>query len=516
MARSRQRRRRADPPQTGLAFQASSLPGVKASPAIDDTYQLMPGLLPCVLDTAIQSDLPGPLLCHLPGPVYSPKGVLLMEAGTQVIGRYQSMGRNGGSRLMAVSTYAHTPNGIWVPLAGNPMADDLGRSGFAGAVDNHYLERFGGAVILSLTAERPRHPAGGGVEGRQHLHLDRQRQQSGRADPAVADQHRPDLFEAPGRDDRDLADHADRLLRQLQDPPGAAMRNGETTLRHLLAPIQDVLDDPATTELVVQRPGEVGIEQHGEWSWRSVEAFDFQRLDAIGLLAGSLLSKPFDPAHPICMTTLPDGQRCTLCRPPVTAPGTISVTIRIPSKAVHTVRDPDFGDLMRAGGDPGLRREARPSTAEPAGRSGDADAELLALYQAQDWPAFFALAVKAKKTIAATGSTGSGKTSLLRRLMQEIPGEERLVTIEDTDEFGPLPLRNRVSLFYGSANVSAENAVEASLRMRPDRVAMQELRGAEAFAYLRLLGRRSSRRFDHLACRGGRPVHPAGVDGKDQ
>jgi type IV secretory pathway VirB10-like protein len=141
----------ADPPQTGLAFQASSLPGVKASPAIDDTYQLMPGLLPCVLDTAIQSDLPGPLLCHLPGPVYSPKGVLLMEAGTQVIGRYQSMGRNGESRLMAVSTYAHTPNGIWVPLAGNPMADDLGRSGFAGAVDNHYLERFGGAVILSLT-----------------------------------------------------------------------------------------------------------------------------------------------------------------------------------------------------------------------------------------------------------------------------------------------------------------------------------------------------------------------------
>ena len=141
----------ADPPQTGLAFQASSLPGIKASPAIDDTYQLMPGLLPCVLDTAIESDLPGPLLCHLPGPVYSPKGVLLMEAGTQVIGRYQSMGRNGESRLMAVSTYAHTPNGIWVPLAGNPMSDDLGRAGFAGAVDNHYLERFGGAVILSLT-----------------------------------------------------------------------------------------------------------------------------------------------------------------------------------------------------------------------------------------------------------------------------------------------------------------------------------------------------------------------------
>jgi type IV secretion system protein VirB10 len=140
-----------DPPQTGLKFEASNLPGLKASPAIDDTFELMPGLLPCVLDTAIASDLPGPLLCHLPGPVYSPKGVLLMEAGTQIVGRYETMGKTGGSRLLALSTYAHTPNGIWVPLTGDPMADDLGESGFAGAVDHHYFERFAGAVVLDLT-----------------------------------------------------------------------------------------------------------------------------------------------------------------------------------------------------------------------------------------------------------------------------------------------------------------------------------------------------------------------------
>jgi type IV secretion system protein VirB10 len=143
--------RSSGPARTGLAFKASSVPGIKASPAIDDTYQLMPGLLPCVLDTAIQSDLPGPLMCHLPGPVYSPRGVLLMEAETQVIGRYESMGKSGESRLMAVSTYAHTPNGIWVPLADDPMSDDLGRDGLDGAVNNHYLRRFGGAVLLSLT-----------------------------------------------------------------------------------------------------------------------------------------------------------------------------------------------------------------------------------------------------------------------------------------------------------------------------------------------------------------------------
>lgn len=141
----------AEPARTGLEFKTSTLPGVKASPAIDDTYQLMPGLLPCVLDTAIQSDLPGPLLCHLPGPVYSPKGVLLMEAETQVIGKYQTMGRHGGNRLMAISTYAHTPNGIWVPLTGESLSDDLGRSGLDGAVDQHYLQRFGAAILLTLT-----------------------------------------------------------------------------------------------------------------------------------------------------------------------------------------------------------------------------------------------------------------------------------------------------------------------------------------------------------------------------
>jgi type IV secretion system protein VirB11 len=253
------------------------------------------------------------------------------------------------------------------------------------------------------------------------------------------------------------------------------MRHGERTLRHLLAPIQDLLADPAITEIVIQRPHEVGIECGGRWEWRDgVAEFDLQRLDAIGILAGSLLSKPFDPAHPICMTTLPDGQRCTVVRPPVASPGAISMTIRIPSKAVHTIHDASFADLMRAAEN---RKRGHSAT----------DDRLVGLYRRKDWPAFFDLAVRSHKTIAATGSTGSGKTTLLRRLMQAIPPEERVITIEDTDEFGPLPIRNRVALFYGSANVTAEHLVEASLRMRPDRVAMQELRGAEAFAYVRLL-----------------------------
>ena len=138
------------PDRTGLSFKTSQIPGLKASPAIDDTYQLMPGLLLCVLDTAIQSDIPGPILCHLPGPVYSPKGVPLMEADTPVIGKYESLNK-GSSRLMAASAYAHTPRGIWVPLGDAPMSDELGRTGLPGGINRYVLSRFGGAMILTLS-----------------------------------------------------------------------------------------------------------------------------------------------------------------------------------------------------------------------------------------------------------------------------------------------------------------------------------------------------------------------------
>lgn len=139
------------PAKTGIKFATATLPGSKASPAIDDTYILMPGLLPIVLDTAIDSNLPGPIMGHLPGPVYSPKGVVLMEAGTQIMGRYQSLTHNGSERLHATSLFAVTPNGVWVKFPETPFADDLGRTGLSGTVDHRYFERFGGAVLLDLS-----------------------------------------------------------------------------------------------------------------------------------------------------------------------------------------------------------------------------------------------------------------------------------------------------------------------------------------------------------------------------
>src|SRR3546814_4127357 len=93
------------------------------------------------------------------------------------------------------------------------------------------------------------------------------------------------------------------------------------------------------------------------------------------------------------------------------------------------------------------------------------------------------------KNILISGATGSGKTTLSKALIQLIPSEERLLTIEDTREL-LVPHRNAVHLLYskdgqGQAKVGAKHMLEASLRMRPDRILLQELRAGTAFFYLR-------------------------------
>jgi type IV secretion system protein VirB11 len=254
------------------------------------------------------------------------------------------------------------------------------------------------------------------------------------------------------------------------------MKPGERTLRTLLRCFEVFLEHAATTEVVVNRPGEVGVEQAGQWSWHDMPELTLERLDAISILAASMTSREVDASQPLCASTLPGGERIQICRPPATMPGIISLTIRKPATKARTIDDPDFENLF-------LEANRGPT------RRTQADEALLQLYRAQDWRGFFKAARTARKTIGACGATGSGKTDLLKRLLQLTSEHARVVTIEDNPEFGELGPRNRVNLFYGDsrANLAAEDTLKAALRMRPDEIWMQEVRGAEAFAYLRAL-----------------------------
>ena len=117
------------------------------------------------------------------------------------------------------------------------------------------------------------------------------------------------------------------------------------------------------------------------------------------------------------------------------------------------------------------------------------DSELHGLLDGGEVEAFLRLAVRTRKTIVLAGGTSSGKTTLLNALVKEIDPAERLILIEDAPEIR-LIHANAVGLIAtrgdgGEAKVDAEDLLQAALRMRPDRILLGELRGREAFAFLR-------------------------------
>ena len=132
------------------------------------------------------------------------------------------------------------------------------------------------------------------------------------------------------------------------------------TLRHLLAPFQPFLANPETTEVVVNRPGEIGVESAGVWSWYQDPSLTFDRLDALGILAAFDSGQDIAPTHPLCGAALPDGERIQVCRPPATRPGTISITIRRPPSFRPTLQRLADGGLFAGGGSRNGRR-SRPT-----------------------------------------------------------------------------------------------------------------------------------------------------------
>ncbi|WP_420608304.1 TrbI/VirB10 family protein [Novosphingopyxis sp.] len=134
-----------------VAFKPTAIPGLKAGPAMDMTFTMMPGVVTCLLDNALDTTKPGKVFCHTDETVYSPLGVKLMEAGTRIVGDYQSDIGLGENRVGAVAGYAITPNGVPVPLGSFPMGDGLGRGGFDGELDTHPWARIGSALVLLTT-----------------------------------------------------------------------------------------------------------------------------------------------------------------------------------------------------------------------------------------------------------------------------------------------------------------------------------------------------------------------------
>ena len=133
-----------------VRLQPTPLTGVSASVLRNQPYQLTTGtLIPCVLQTAMDSTLPGFVTCVVPQDVLGKTGLTLLDRGTRVVGQFRGGVRQGVERMFVVWTRAETPQGVVITLD-SPATDPLGRSGLDGETDRHFWQRFGGALLLSL------------------------------------------------------------------------------------------------------------------------------------------------------------------------------------------------------------------------------------------------------------------------------------------------------------------------------------------------------------------------------
>ncbi len=245
-----------------------------------------------------------------------------------------------------------------------------------------------------------------------------------------------------------------------------------------LAPLACALADPRTEELCVNRPGEFWLRQGGCFARHDAAELDFGLLEGVAILAGALRNQNVGAEHPLCSTDLPTGHRLQVVLPPAVAPGTVSLTFRRPSDAVAPLVDL-AGRYDTSRWNRWDHRRAQ-RQADSVG--------LLSLFDAGDAVGFFRGLVHARRNILFCGATGGGKTTLSKTLTSEIPRHERILTIEDALEL-VVPHGNCVRLLYSkggltAGGVTADTLLQATLRMRPDRVLLQELRDDAAWVYL--------------------------------
>lgn len=245
-------------------------------------------------------------------------------------------------------------------------------------------------------------------------------------------------------------------------------------LDNFLAPLAPWLARADVTDIYVNRPGEIWIESLGGGIEHHEDpALTEQLLARLARQIAAHGSQGISRAAPLLAASLPDGSRVQIVAPPATRGGHV-LAIRRHVKAEFSLADwRDSGAFEGlAEGDTALDRERSWHTL------GEKDA-----------PAILAEAVRTRRNIIVSGGTSSGKTTFLNALLAEIPRDERLLTIEDTEELriehpnavGLIAARGRLA----EADVNAEDLLIAALRMRPDRIILGELRGSEAFTFLR-------------------------------
>jgi type IV secretion system protein VirB11 len=254
----------------------------------------------------------------------------------------------------------------------------------------------------------------------------------------------------------------------------AATASAGFYLDSLLAPLAPWMARPDVTDIYINREQEVRIETLGGGSEiHACPALTERVLARLARQIAAGSAQGINREHPLLAASLPDGARVQIAAPPATRQGHVMAIRR------HIAPRLSIEDYAEGGAFDDVSLE-----------SVDLDRErpLLPVSPAAI-PETLRQAVKGKRNLLISGGTSTGKTTFLNALLREIPADERLILIEDTPELEQTHA-NSVGLLaarsaLGEAEVRAEDLLMAALRMRPDRIILGELRGPEAFTFLR-------------------------------
>jgi len=264
----------------------------------------------------------------------------------------------------------------------------------------------------------------------------------------------------------------------------------DASVGQLLAPLLPFLETPGVTEVCVNEPRVVFVERDAKWYRNEVAELSFEHCLSLAVAIASYTNQDVSPERPLLSATLPGGQRIQVVIPPASSRDRVSITIRMPSRVIKSLDEFEaegmFDHVLWRG------RDSYATSRERVARLDENDQRLLRCLEDGRYRAFFHEAVCARKNIAIVGDTGSGKTTFMKTICQSIPVSDRIVTIEDVRELFLPNHPNCVHLLYskdgqGLANVTPASLIACTLRMKPDRVLLAELRGAEAFDFLKLL-----------------------------
>jgi type IV secretion system protein VirB11 len=245
-----------------------------------------------------------------------------------------------------------------------------------------------------------------------------------------------------------------------------------------LSPLKSILDRDGVSEVSINQPKEVWIEVRGDMSREEIPSFDVEHLKSLARLVAQSTEQRISEEEPLLSATLPAGYRIQIVFPPACESNKVVMSIRKKSSLRWNLDDYEKMGAFESA-----------VIGETENKNDLILMKLLKLGRIKD---FLERAVLYKKNIIVSGGTSTGKTTFTNAMLKVIPHEERLITVEDAREIDLETHPNRVHLLsskggQGRSKVTTQDLIEACLRLRPDRIIVGELRGSEAFSFLRAI-----------------------------